>query len=347
MFNYFCNMNRATRIISVTAILLLVCFSAAQGGDVRQRYIERYKDIAMEQMREKGVPASITLAQGCLESGNGLSTLATQGNNHFGIKCHNWTGEAIYHDDDETGECFRRYNTAEESFRDHSDFLRYRDRYAFLFELEPTDYKGWAEGLKKAGYATDPNYAAKLIEIIEAYDLGQYDLAVTEAPQPPVNSAKSAGVADEATAPIPPSPASLEKSRPAEQPRFRNGSVGDVTIGYNVLEKHGICYIIANGSDTYSSIAREFNLFRREILAFNEEKSDRTVEAGTVVYLQAKRKQSDANLAKHVVEKGETMKELSQRFAVRLKHLYKYNNMAPGAEPAPGSIINLRKEEIR
>lgn len=341
-------MNRATRIISVTAVLLLVCFSAAQGGDVRQRYIERYKDIAMEQMREKGVPASITLAQGCLESGNGLSTLATQGNNHFGIKCHNWTGRTIYHDDDEAGECFRRYDTAEESFRDHSDFLRYRDRYAFLFDLEPTDYKGWAEGLKKAGYATDPGYASKLIEIIEAYGLSQYDLAVTEAPQAKISSVTATGVEEEeSTAPLPPSPASLEKSRPAEEPRFRNGSVGDVTIGYNVLEKHGICYIIANGSDTYSSIAREFNLFKREILAFNEEKSDRTVEAGTVVYIQAKRKQSDAALAKHVVEKGETMKELSQRFAVRLKYLYKYNYMAPGAEPAPGSIINLRKEEVR
>ena len=341
-------MNRATRIISVTAVLLLVCFSAAQGGDVRQRYIERYKDIAMEQMREKGVPASITLAQGCLESGNGLSTLATQGNNHFGIKCHNWTGRTIYHDDDEAGECFRRYDTAEESFRDHSDFLRYRDRYAFLFDLEPTDYKGWAEGLKKAGYATDPGYASKLIEIIEAYGLSRYDLAVTEVPQAETPTVTATGVEEEeATAPLPPSPASLEKSRPAEEPRFRNSSVGDVTIGYNVLEKHGICYIIANGSDTYSSIAREFNLFKREILAFNEEKSDRTVEAGTVVYIQAKRKQSDAALAKHVVENGETMKELSQRFAVRLKYLYKYNDMAPGAEPAPGSIINLRKEGVR
>lgn len=340
-------MNRFLRIVSITAILLLVSLSAAQGGDVRQRYIDRYKDIAIQQMREKGVPASITLAQGCLESGNGLSTLATQGNNHFGIKCHNWTGETIYHDDDEAGECFRRYETAEESFRDHSDFLRYRDRYAFLFELDPTDYKGWAKGLKEAGYATDPNYAAKLIDIIEAYNLTQYDLDVAEQATEAAPDDEKDDAASDATpaASLPPSPAKLEESRPADPVRYKNFSVGDVTIGYNVLEKHGICYIIANGSDTYSSIAREFNLFKREILAFNEEKADRTVETGTVVYLQAKRKQSDVNLAKHVVEKGETMKELSQRFAVRLKYLYKYNNINPGSEPAPGSMINLRKPE--
>ena len=342
-------MNGLLKKLSATALLLLAGFNAVQGADVRQRYIERYSRIAISQMQEKGVPASITLAQGCLESGNGLSTLATQGNNHFGIKCHGWSGATIYHDDDKAGECFRRYETAEASFRDHSDFLRYSDRYAFLFDLEPTDYKGWAEGLKKAGYATDPNYPTKLIEIIETYGLDKYDLEVTKGASPKeagsMAAQPEAGRASTSQAAIPPSPSSLEESRPAGQVRFRSVSVGELTIGYQVMEKHGVCYIIANGSDTYSSIAREFNLFKREILAFNEEKSDKTVEAGTIVYLQAKRRQSEPELAKHVVEKGETMKELSQRFAVRLKHLYKYNGMMPGSEPAPGTMINLRKAE--
>ena len=157
--------------------ILVVLLSALCMADTPQRsYIEKYSDLAVEEMYRAGVPASITLAQGLLESGNGLSELAVKGNNHFGIKCHNtWTGAKVYHDDDRKGECFRKYDNPEESFRDHSDFLRYRDRYKFLFDYEPTDYKSWAYGLKAAGYATDPKYPEKLIRLIEEHELYLYD----------------------------------------------------------------------------------------------------------------------------------------------------------------------------
>ena len=148
-------------------LLFALVLLPLRADDKRQQYIRQYKDIAIEQMLSSGIPASITLAQGCLESGNGTSTLARQANNHFGIKCRNWRGPTIHHDDDLKDECFRCYDSPEQSYQDHSDFLRYNDRYAFLFDLDPTDYKAWARGLKKAGYATDPAYPEKLIKIID------------------------------------------------------------------------------------------------------------------------------------------------------------------------------------
>ena len=146
------------------------------GNTPQEKYIEKYAPLAVSEMYRSGVPASITLAQGLLESGNGQSELARMSNNHFGIKCHNnWKGGKVYYDDDAKGECFRKYSHPSESYRDHSDFLRYRDRYKFLFDYRVTDYKSWAYGLKKAGYATDPKYPKKLINLIEEYNLQQYD----------------------------------------------------------------------------------------------------------------------------------------------------------------------------
>jgi flagellum-specific peptidoglycan hydrolase FlgJ len=161
-------------------VLSLFLVATTFGGiaqSVTQAYIDKWQAVAVSEMIEFGIPASITLAQGILESGNGQSELAKKSNNHFGIKCHlDWEGEKVYHDDDEDGECFRAYKKAEESFRDHSLFLKDRSRYAFLFEESPTDYKAWAKGLKKAGYATNKQYANRLIELIERYDLHQYDV---------------------------------------------------------------------------------------------------------------------------------------------------------------------------
>ena len=138
-------------------------------------YINYYSSIAMDEMIQFGIPASITLAQGILESGAGRGTLAVQANNHFGIKCHDWTGKKIFHDDDKKQECFRKYDNPEYSYRDHSIFLSNRGRYSFLFDLKKDDYKKWARGLKKAGYATDPKYSQKLIDLIERYELYNYD----------------------------------------------------------------------------------------------------------------------------------------------------------------------------
>ena len=166
-------MKITTIILSLLITLSLSASSvpAAKGGRSPQEiYIDQFASLAVEEMYRTGVPASITLAQGLLESRYGLSELAVKGNNHFGIKCHNnWKGKKMYYDDDRRGECFRKYPSPEQSYRDHSDFLRYRDRYKFLFDYKITDYKAWARGLKKAGYATDPAYPSKLINLIEEY----------------------------------------------------------------------------------------------------------------------------------------------------------------------------------
>ena len=166
------------KVVVSAALLLLVSMlvsAVPESSTPQKKYISQYAETAVREMYRSGVPASITLAQGLLESRYGQSPLAKEGNNHFGIKCHDWTGKKMYHDDDKRGECFRVYKSADESFRDHSDFLRYRDRYKSLFDNEITDYKAWAYGLKKAGYATDPAYPAKLIKIIEDYQLYDYD----------------------------------------------------------------------------------------------------------------------------------------------------------------------------
>ncbi|MBR5735586.1 MAG: glucosaminidase domain-containing protein [Bacteroidales bacterium] len=293
-------------------------------SDYRTDYILKYKDAAIAQMHSSGIPASITLAQACLESGFGTSALATQGNNHFGIKCHDYTGRKMYVDDDIKNDCFRVYDKPEDSFQDHSDFLRYRSRYSFLFDLDPTDYKGWAYGLKAAGYATDPQYATRLIDIIERYGLLQYDAAVLpeELPVTPVVA-----------------------KMPEQVELKENSPLYKISLLREILKRNNVIYVIANGYETFSSIAREFNLFTWEILRFNDEKRDRMLQDGEIVYIEAKKKQADRYLDKHVVEEGETMHELSQEYAVKLKYLYKYNpGLAAGREPEPGSIINLRKK---
>ena len=285
----------------------------------RPEYIEKYKGLAVKQMQVSGIPASIILAQACLESGDGNSRLATEGRNHFGIKCHNWEGPKIYHDDDASGECFRKYGDAEESFKDHSDFLRFRDRYRFLFELNINDYKGWAHGLKKAGYATNPNYPQMLIKIIEEYNLSQYDnLALN----------------------LPPSPIEIEA--PKEANPIVSSELYKFTLDRELLEKNGVAYIVGSKNDTYSSLARDYKLFTRELLRFNDLKNEQPIEEGTIIYVEKKKKKAEPLLEKHITDAGDTMYELSQRYAIQLKYLYKMNNMKSGSEPEAGQIIILR-----
>jgi len=164
-------------------------------NDVVSGYVLQYKDIAMSNMKTYGIPASIILAQGILESGAGRGRLAENANNHFGIKCHaDWLGDSVNHDDDSSQECFRKYNRASESFKDHALFLTSRGRYSALFELDKDDYKAWAKGLRKAGYATDPKYPDKLISYIERYDLAQYDAQVLGTRYVPVDNQNSRSV---------------------------------------------------------------------------------------------------------------------------------------------------------
>lgn len=290
----------------------------------REEYINTYKDLAVSQMVRYGIPASITLAQACLESSDGNSRLARLANNHFGIKCSNWKGRTIRHDDDLPNECFRKYDNVEQSYNDHSEFLRYRDRYSGLFTLERTDYKGWAYGLQAAGYATNQKYAVLLIKIIEDNNLSRYDIIEK-------NVAEALPPAPEIAA------ASFTLKPKQNSPLFK------ISLLREVREQNGVAYIVSNGRETYRSLAKEYNLFYRELLSFNDLKhGGGDIPPGTIIYLEKKKKESAVHLDKHVVEEGETMYALSQRYAVQLKYLYKYNNMKQGSEPAPGDIITLR-----
>ena len=312
------------RFLSRITALLLICCPAWGQQMTRSQYIEKYADIAVREMKATGIPASITLAQGCLESGNGNSTLATKANNHFGIKCHGWKGQSIRHTDDAPDECFRSYENADDSFRDHSDFLRYRDRYAALFNLEPTDYRGWAYGLQQAGYATAPTYAESLIRIIEENGLDRYDR---------MDAAEREA--------LPPTPMEAEVST-AFKP-LPGHKLYTASLLREIRSTNGVACIIATEHDTWSQLAREYNLFRREILRFNDLSREVPLQAGEIVYLEAKKNESAPHLDKHVVEEGETLRDLAQRYAVKMKKLYQYNAMKPGTEPEPGTILNLRK----
>jgi LysM repeat protein len=287
----------------------------------RAEYIALYKDLAIRQMKESGIPASIILAQGCLESGNGNSRLSVEANNHFGIKCHqSWTGERIYHDDDALQECFRKYPTPEGSYRDHSDFLRYRDRYKFLFDLEPTDYKAWAYGLKKAGYATHPEYAERLIKIIEENQLYIYDTdVVIEVPAPSV----------------------IETPRLVETPHRKRAVIN---ISREVYERNGVQYILARTNDTYEKIAIEYDIKLRRILSFNDAAANTVLQKGQIVYIEAKKRKAAKLQPIHIVDKGETLWQISQHYAVKLSSLRKYNYLQNGQEPVEGQAIYMRNK---
>ena len=309
--------------------------AAAWAQSVQEQYIQTYSQIAVEEMLRSGVPASITLAQGLLESGSGQSRLATEGNNHFGIKCHKgWTGRSMKHDDDARNECFRVYDSPEQSFRDHSDFLRYRDRYKFLFDLERTDYQGWAYGLKQAGYATDPKYAGKLIKYIEDYNLARFDLvsveeeaALPEAPHKieepvPVSSARSAA--------------------PGEDPVLPNEDF-HFPLTRALFSLNSVPFVYAMEGESYSSLAKYYHLFKWEILRYNDESKDRVLDAGTIVYLQSKKNQAPEGLDMYIVsEDGEDFHAICQRFGVKEKAILKLNGFEAPVQLQEGDEIKLR-----
>jgi LysM repeat protein len=307
------------RLIGLSAFTIFFLTPLCAQRKNREEYIAKFKDIAIEQMRSHGIPASIILGQACLESSFGESRLAKEANNHFGIKCHNWQGATILHDDDSPGECFRRYSDPVESFRDHSDFLRYRERYRSLFELDPKDYKSWAYALKAAGYATNPQYATILIRIIEDYSLYIYDSYITELPPTPISIIAN------------------QEINPSQESNLYR-----ISLTRTLYTKSGISYIIAGKNDTYSSLASEFALFKRELLGFNDLKKDIAIEDGTVVYIERKGRSGDVNLPAHVVERGETMYSISQKYAIRVERLYKINGKKRGFEPEAGDLIKLR-----
>ena len=280
----------------------------------REKYIADFSDLAMREMHRVGIPASITLAQGCLESNNGNSTLATKGNNHFGIKCHDWTGKKIYHDDDKRHECFRSYPSAYESYMDHSKFLTTKSRYASLFEISLHDYRGWAKGLKAAGYATANNYATLLIRIIEENQLYQYDLMVLNGSLDGIDTTS-----------------------------YLAGQ--GATTKRKVLLNNRIEYILSEPGDTPESLRAELELYKNEIYRYNNLYKGAKLETGSIIYLQPKRKKAAPGNEIHRVEFGQTMYDISQIYGVKLKHLYRKNHLMEGEQPLEATDIYLRRKK--
>ena len=330
------------KLLIISLFIGLAAYAQHNQKSPQEIYIEQFATLAVEEMYRSGVPASITLAQGLLESRYGLSELAVKGNNHFGIKCHNnWNGKKIYYDDDAKGECFRKYPSPEQSYRDHSDFLRYRDRYKFLFDYNTTDYKSWANGLKKAGYATDPSYASKLIRIIEDYRLYEYDDKPASFAKSDRKSRKeSKRVTVKVPEVLPPSPTEIEQAEALTEAQRQDFHF---SISREVYKRNGVPFVKAMEGESYASIASANNLFLREILKYNDLAAEAQIVPGTEVYLRPKKGQAVKGLDKHVVEEGETMRSIAQRYGVRLKNLYKINEMADGSIIREGDIIKLRK----
>lgn len=300
--------------VTLLASCKTVSYQPAGQNYTRQEYIRQFAPIAMQEMKRTGVPASIKLAQAVLESGDGSSRLAKTANNHFGIKCHEWSGSRIYHDDDHRGECFRKYRSPEDSFKDHSDFLTGRSRYAFLFNLNPSDYKAWAAGLRKAGYATNPNYDRMLIKIIEDNQLFQYD-------RPGTARRNDAG-RNESTVTV---------SKPE---------------GTRIIDTlNHIKYIVVKEGDTFASLAKELNLMQWELPRFNETSADRELIRGELIYLQPKKNRAAGGNDIHTVVEGETIYKISQLYGVKMERLLRMNRLNPGEEPQPGEKIWLRKNK--
>ncbi len=311
-------------LLFLMASLGLSYLVEAQNADPKEEYIKKYAPVAVSEMKRTGVPASITLAQGLLESGAGKSRLATKANNHFGIKCHkNWTGKTISHDDDAKGECFRAYDKAEESFKDHSDFLRYYDRYKFLFDYDPKDYKSWCYGLKKAGYATDPKYAIKLIGIVESYNLHRYDNVKVEVISPDLL---------ERPVVVPVKPSSI---------KYDEEYVFDVNRP--VYKVNGVDFVYARVGDTYESLAAQYNLFVNELLRFNDLKEIEDLYPGDVVYIKSKKNRTARGLDMYIVsEDGEDLRKICQRFGVKMSSVIKRNRLNPEEQLSKEQELRLR-----
>ena len=348
--------------VLLTLFLSVTLTASPDGTTPQERYIDKYAPLAVSEMYRSGVPASITLAQGLLESGNGQSELARKSNNHFGIKCHNnWKGGRVYHDDDAKGECFRKYSHPSESYRDHSDFLRYRDRYKFLFDYRITDYKAWAYGLKKAGYATDPKYPKKLIELIEKYDLHKYDRKPVAFGKTYDKKSERNGNKDnqskkstktviefvgevlpeeEVAENIPQSPTAVEQVKELDE---RKREEFHFSLSRKVYTQNNVPFVYAEVGDSYASIAASHNLFAREVLRFNDLKKESELLPGTIVYLKPKRKSAAKGIDKYVFEEGDDLRDIAQRFGVRLESIMRLNGLEEGTVPRGGDIIRLRK----
>jgi LysM repeat protein len=330
----------------VTSFLLLIFFivAKAQKSDDIINYINRYKSIAIAEMQRTGVPAAIKLAQGIHETQAGTSDLVRQSNNHFGIKCKTgWAGDKVYHDDDARGECFRSYTQPEQSYRDHSDFLKSSPRYAFLFQLDPTDYKAWANGLRTAGYATNYRYAQIIVKLIEDYNLEQYTLIAMGKLQPseemlvsnPANNTSS--VLIQAITPViggglvmQPKDDAADPEPPVPMPDY---PAGEFSIN------NARCVFVKQGT-ALLTVAEEYHISFARLLDFNDLNDGDVLKSDQLVFLQRKRKAGENQF--HIIQAGETLYSICQAEGIRMEDLLADNLLTDKMKPAAGEKLYLQ-----
>lgn len=324
------------RKVSFLVLLFCICAASfAQNGKMtREEYIEKYAKLAVQEMHRTGIPASITLAQACLESSNGNSELSIASNNHFGIKCHkSWQGKRIYHDDDAKGECFRVYDEVYDSYIDHSDFLRNGQRYAFLFEFDKNDFTSWAYGLKKAGYATNPEYPKLLIKIIEENQLYKYDSMTPEMFKEKTKKEKDVEVVVKGDAPKstiePPTPL---KNEPVAKKQNRN-----------IYKNNGKKFVILEKGETIYKIARAFGLPMWKLYAFNDFQAGQVIPEGSMIYIEQKALRAESKYQTHTVREGETFYSIAQLYGMQVNRLAKLNKATADNTLEKGSNIYVRK----
>jgi LysM repeat protein len=307
----------SNKSISIKVIIFFViCWCLLDSGTSYAQklsakdYIDKYKADALKDMARTGVPASITLSQGMLESENGNSLLATTANNHFGIKCHkDWKGNSFYKDDDTKQECFRKYKTVLESFDDHSDFLKTHQRYAFLFELERSNYKGWAEGLKRAGYATNPFYPQLLIKIIEDNKLYELD-----------------------------QPDNFIATKVGKESIAQKIAAGELTMVNRVP-----CFTVKKG-ESFLYLAQKYDLDLWQIYKYNDLERDAEIKPGQRLFIKPKRRKGPVDF--HILKANETLYSISQLYGMKLKHLLRKNRLKKDdPTPSPGLKLWLRSKK--
>jgi hypothetical protein len=323
--------------------LLSTTFSFSQ-KEKAMAYVEKYKEIAISEMQRSGVPAAITLAQGILESRFGESDLSKESNNHFGIKCKlDWNGERVYHDDDTRQECFRKYNTVSESYKDHSDFLKSRPHYASLFSLNPIDFQAWAYGLKKAGYATERDYPEMLIKVINDYNLNQYTfIALNKAPNSVDSSlAKTAIERTTITTTI------VEDEK--DEAEVNNGKVADkkvVVENYpaGVFSINGCKVIYASEGTSMLALAQQNNITLAKILEINDLEEVQILDKNQLIFLEKKQKKGTTDF--HIAVANESLHDIAQKEGVRMDMLVEYNSTHKKLNPLLGEKIYLRSKAL-
>lgn len=308
------------KLLFIALFALVSKLTFAQSSETIRKYIATYKDIAIAEEIRTGVPAAITLAQGIHETSAGTSDLVLASNNHFGIKCKSdWTGPSVHHDDDERGECFRKYDDPKDSYKDHSDFLKNRPNYAALFQIDPTNYKGWAYGLKKAGYATNPRYPEILIKLIEDYDLQQYTMIALNGKTPGTDAIYASEAKTDVRDNV------VEKPKP------------NYPTGIFQINETNVIFITKGTS--FLKIAQENNIDLSRLFEFNDMKPVDVAAEDQLIFLQRKRK-TGANEF-HIVANYETLYDIAQTEGIRLQSLLEYNFLRDGMQPQVGEKLYL------